>query len=567
MVKAKKTNEKRLVTAALPYVNNIPHLGHIVGSHLPGDIFARYCRSRGYDTLYIGGTDEHGTPALLAAREYGVSLNKFCSKIYGIHKRIYDWFNISYDNFSRTSKPVHHKLTQEFFKEVQKNGYITGSSVKQFYCAHDKMFLPDRYVTGTCKKCGYEHARGDQCENCTSVLDTSTLIDAKCTICSTKPEVKESDHLFLRTDKLSPQLEKWLKQQKHWRHQVLNLALSWIKEGLKERCITRDLENGVKVPIKGYEDKVFYVWFDAPIGYISSTKELTKKWKSYWSSKDCKIYHFIGKDNIPFHSIFWPASLIANGKYNLPYQVAGLQYLNWEGGKFSKTKQRGIFCHNLEKTGIDPDILRAYLTFVIPETDDTEFKWSEFESRINSDLIGNLGNFVNRTLTFAHAKLNGEVKKPKKLLKHDRDFLKKVEQKIKKIGDLLERVELRKAFQEILLLSDVGNKYFNDTEPWSIVKTDKEKAKEIIYLCANLCRALAILSAPYTPNASEKIFKILNIKGDPTKDALWDSVNDLALPVKHKINKPEVLFEKLTPEFIEKFKKAAQQPIDLKSLF
>ncbi len=402
-----KLTEKRLITAALPYVNNIPHLGHIVGSHLPGDIFARFCRLKGYDILYIGGTDEHGTPSLLEAKKQNIPLNKFCTRIYKEHVKIYKWFNISYDNFSRTSKPIHHKLTQEFFKEVHKNGYISEGTIKQFYSEKDKMFLPDRYVTGTCKFCKYEHARGDQCEKCGKVLDTNTLLNPKSTLSGTKPIIKESKHLFLKTDKLSPKLNSWLKKQTHWRHQVLNLALSWIKEGLKERCITRDLENGVKVPLEGYEDKVFYVWFDAPIGYISSTKEHTEKWESYWKDKDSKIYHFIGKDNIPFHSIFWPASLIANKEYNLPHNVVGLQYLNYEGGKFSKTHKRGVFCENIPKTGINPDILRAYLTFVIPETDDTEFKWSDFESRVNADLIGNFGNFINRTLTFIDSKLNG----------------------------------------------------------------------------------------------------------------------------------------------------------------
>ncbi len=472
-----KVTEKRLITAALPYVNNIPHLGHIVGSHLPADIFARYCRLKGYKTLYIGGTDEHGTPSLIAAKEHNVSVEEFCSKVYELHKKIYDWFDISYDNFSRTSRKIHHELTQEFFKEIHKNGYISEAPIKQFYCPKDKMFLPDRYVTGTCKICGYEHARGDQCEKCTSVLDTSTLIDAKCTICSTTPEIKESKHLFLRFDELSPKLEAWLKKQKHWRHQVLNLALSWIKEGLKERCITRDLKNGVKVPLKGFEDKVFYVWFDAPLGYVSSTKEHTEEWESYWKAKDSKIYHFIGKDNIPFHTIFWPASLIANGKYDLPYNVVGLQYLNYEGGKFSKTHKRGVFCEHIPKTGINSDVLRAYLTFLIPETDDTEFKWSEFEKRVNSDLIGNLGNFINRTLTFAQNKLNGEIKKPEILTEKEEEFLKNIEQKINKIEELFEKVELRPAFQEILSLSDVGNKFFNDTEPWIVLKDDENKTK------------------------------------------------------------------------------------------
>ncbi|MBT7557165.1 methionine--tRNA ligase [Candidatus Woesearchaeota archaeon] len=560
-----KVTEKRLITAALPYVNNIPHLGHIVGSHLPGDIFARFCRLKGYDTLYIGGTDEHGTPALLEAKKQKIPLDKFCTTIYKEHKKIYDWFNISYDNFSRTSKLIHHELTQEFFQKIKDNGYIKEAKIKQFYCEQDKIFLPDRFVEGTCKSCGYEHARGDQCEKCTKILDTLTLINAKCTLCSNTPEIKESNHLFLKYDKLSSKLETWLKKQTHWRPQVLNLALAWVKEGIKERGITRDIENGVKVPLEGFEDKVFYVWFDAPIGYISSTKEHTKNWESYWK-EDSKIYHFIGKDNIPFHSIFWPSSLIANGEYNLPYNVVGLQYLNYEGGKFSKTHKRGVFCENIPKTGINPDVLRAYLTFVIPETDDTEFKWSEFESRVNSDLIGNFGNFINRTLTFAHSKLNGEITQPKDLEEYS-EFNQQVLEKINKVEELLEKAELRHAFQEILSLSDLGNKFFNDQEPWVVLKQDENKAREILYICSDLCRKLAILSSPYIPQSSEKIFNILNLKENPTKQAIWETSKEIKIPKKHKINKPEVLFEKLTPEFVEEFKKTVAETSDLKDLF
>ena len=352
--------EKILVTAALPYINNLPHLGHIVGSHLPADIFARYCRSKGMDVMFVGGSDDNGTPAVLAAKELGVDIETFERKTYEIHKKIYDWFEISYDNFSRTSRPVHHATTIEFFNKIKENGFISEKTMDSFYCEQDERFLPDRYVKGNCPSCGYDEAFGDQCEKCGSFLED--LLDPKCTLCGKPPVIKQSNHLFLDLDKVSENLESWLESKKlSWAPQVVNQALSWIKSGLKPRCITRDLEHGIKVPVKGYEDKVFYVWFDAPIGYISATKESTPEWESYWKNRDSKIFHFLGKDNIPFHTIFWPGMLIANGEFNMPYKVVGLQYLNYGGKKFSKSKKRGVFCEGLMESKLDPEIMLSLI--------------------------------------------------------------------------------------------------------------------------------------------------------------------------------------------------------------
>jgi len=557
-----KLTEKRLITAALPYVNNIPHLGHIVGSHLPADIFARYCRSKGYDTLFIGGTDENGTPALLAAEEHNIPLPKFLDTIYEVHKKIYEWFNISYDNFSRTSKKIHAETTQAFFKTVEKNGFVTQGSVKQFYDEEKELFLADRYVTGTCGYCNYEHARGDQCEECGNVLDTTTLKNPVSTISKKTPIIKESNHLFLDYPKLSPKLQTWIESQTHWRHQVRNLALGWLKEGLKERSITRDLKSGIPVPLEGFEDKVFYVWFDAPIGYISSTKEHTPKWKDYWQNKDSQIYHFVGKDNIPFHSIFWPASLIAQGEYNLPYNVVGLQYLTFEGGKFSKTHKRGVFCEHLEKAKIPVDILRAYLTFLIPESDDTEFKWDELGTRVNADIIGNVGNFINRTLTYAANKCESTILQPTKLNEADTTFVAAVKKQVDVIEQAFEAVELRQALREVLKLSDIGNKYFNDQQPWVVIKEDKQRAQEIVYQCSNVCKTLAIVIAPFLPETAEKINKQLNI----TTACTWEELQN-PLPKKHTIGTPKVLFEKITPEHIEQWKKITAETSPVSSFF
>lgn len=561
--------ERRLITSALPYINNVPHLGHIIGCHLPADIFARYCRLKGYETLFVGGTDENGSTSEIAAEEISVDINVFCNKLHEVHKKVYDWFNISYDNFSRTSKKLHHETTQEVFKKVYENGFIKIGKMKVFYSPVEKRFLADRYVKGTCPRCGYEEANGDQCEKCTSVLDATQLINPRSVITNTPLEIRETEHLFLRLDKLSDKLEEWIKERKNWKTQVTNLALGWIKEGLKERCITRDLKHGVKVPLKGFENKVFYVWFDAPIGYISSTKEATKDWEKFWKDKNSKVYHFLGKDNIPFHTIFWPGILMACGEYNLPYHVEGLQYLNFEGGKFSKSKKRGVFCEKLLETNLNSDLIRAYLTFIIPETDDSEFKWQEFQNRINSDIIGNYGNFINRTLSFVYSKFKGEIKKPteKEFLEIDKNFIKKIEEKVKIIEENFEKINLRNAFLEILSLSSEGNKYFNDNKPWEVIKEDKKRANCVLYLCTNLCKTLAILMFPFLPNSSQKILEQLNLKEKIKEKEVFDNSYKLDLNETHRINKPEILFEKLTDDYINELKEKLAQPRDLREFF
>ena len=384
---SENNKQRRLITAALPYINNVPHLGHIVGSHLPADIFARYCRAKGYETVFVGGTDENGSTSEIAALKVGVPLEEFSDRLHQEHKKVYDWFGISYDNFSRTTKPIHRETVGEFFKTIYEKGFVKKGKMKVFYSPKENMFLPDRYVIGECPKCHYEEASGDQCEKCTSVLDPSQLKNPRSTISGGKIEIRETEHLFLSLDKLSPQLKEWIDSQPLWRDQVKSLALGWIKEGLRPRCITRDLRHGVKVPLEGFEDKVFYVWFDAPIGYVSSTREARTDWKSFWKDKNSEIYNFLGKDNIPFHTIFWPGMVIAHGDFNLPKNVIGLQYLNYEGQKFSKSKGVGVFCERLPELGLEPDVWRHYLTQVIPETGDSEFRWKDFQERVNSEKV------------------------------------------------------------------------------------------------------------------------------------------------------------------------------------
>ena len=562
--------EKRLITAALPYINNIPHLGHIVGSHLPADIFARYCRTNQFKTVFVGGTDENGSTSEIAAESIGVNIKVFADKLHTEHKKIYDWFNITYDCFSRTTNPIHHETVKEFFEVINNKGFITPGKMKVFYSPKEDRFLPDRYLRGVCPKCGYEDANGDQCEKCTTVLNPTQLINPRSAMTGDLVEIKEVEHLFLRLDKISPTLEKWINKQKTWRSQVTALAQGWIKEGLRERCITRDLKHGVQVPLEGFKDKVFYVWFDAPIGYLSATKEARPNdWQDFWKNDESKIYNFLGKDNIPFHTIFWPAMLLAHENLNLPYNVIGLQYLNYEGGKFSKSKKRGVFCEKLPATGIDPDLMRGYLTFIIPETDDAEFKWEEFQRRINSDIIGNYGNLVNRTISFITARLEGPVQRPQEneLTASDKRLAETVRKKYSKITKLLEKCQIRNAFSEILSLSNEGNRYFEENKPWEIVKTDKNRASQVLYHCAGLCKSLSILISPYLPSSSQKVWEQLSLPGKVDTPGNWDLAAELKNQESYLPQKPKVLFSKITDEYLVEFRKIASDTSDISTLF
>jgi len=509
-----KPKEKILITSALPYVNNIPHIGNIVGSHLPADIFARFMRTLDYDVTFVGGADEHGTPIEIAAQKKNLSNKELCDYYYNIHKKIYEWLNISYDIFSRTSKEIHHRTTQEFFMEIYKNGFIREGKIKLPYCEKCNRTLPDRYVEGTCPFCGYENARGDQCELCGNMLNPTELKNPRCAICGSRPEIVERTHLFFELNKLSEQLEKWIKSKKGiWKDSVIAESLGWIKEGLKERCITRDIKWGINVPLEKFKDKVFYVWFDAPLGYISFTNELGKNlWKK---DTNVKIYHFIGKDNIIFHTIFWPAMLLANGNFNMPYNVVGLQYLNYEGGKISKSQNRGIFCENLPESGIESDVWRFYLTFLIPENSDSEWKWDEFLNKTNSELIGNFGNFVNRTLSFILKNFNGKINfKDIKFGEEELNLIKESRKKAEEYKELMLNEHLRDGLKKILEISALGNEYMQKKAPWKTLNEDFDDCKRTMYCCALTVYELANICEPFLPNSSEKIYKMLNLKND-----------------------------------------------------
>ncbi|WP_257225382.1 methionine--tRNA ligase [Treponema parvum] len=518
---------KRLITSALPYVNNVPHLGNLI-QVLSADVFARFCRSRGYKTLYVCGTDEYGTATETRALEEKKSPQQLCDYYHAIHKDIYSWFGIAFDHFGRTSTPQQTEITQSIFKDLDRNGYITEHVSKQLYCPKCDRFLADRYVRGTCPKCGYEDARGDQCEHCGSLLDPSDLKAPKCSTCASAPEIRETKHLYIDLPKIQPKYQKWMEEaavKGSWASNAVQMTRAWLRDGLKERAITRDLKWGIPVPKKGFENKVFYVWFDAPIGYISITKSLAdclksegKKsfdWKSWWlpeESEDAEekssvdLFQFIGKDNIPFHTVIFPSSLIGSGRsWTKLYHMSSTEYLNYESGKFSKSKGVGVFGSDAKESGIPADAWRFYIFYNRPEKADTQFTWKDFQEKYNGELIGNLGNLVNRTLLFVNKYYEGKI--PDAPV--DEDLWTSVREKENKITELLEWAELKDAFHEIFAISDIANKAFQAGEPWKTRNSDPEKAAKLIHNLCYVIKDLIIMLHPYLPQYAQKVASFL----------------------------------------------------------
>ena len=548
---------KRLITAALPYVNNVPHLGNLI-QVLSADVFAQFCRLRGYETLYICGTDEYGTATETKALKENISEEELCSRYFEIHKNIYSWFNIRFDHFDRTSTKEQTELVQEIFLELDKAGYINDKTIEQMFCESCSRFLADRYIHGHCPNCGYEEARGDQCDQCGKLLNPVELKEPSCGVCGSRPVVKETLHLFLDLEKLSSLLKEWFdNSHEGWSRNAVNLTLGWFKEGLQERGISRDLKWGVPIPKKGFEHKVFYVWFDAPIGYISITKRHIENWESWWlNPKEVNLFQFIGKDNVPFHSIFFPASLLGTGKdWTLVSTLSSSEYLNYEDSKFSKTHGIGIFGDDCQKVGIPSDIWRFYLMYNRPEKGDYQFLWSDFKSLTNNELIGNLGNFVNRTITFINKFYSQD--KYLKLLNASVEevFCQKVREYCKNISQLLEGVKLREAFREIFHLSSYGNRYFQDNEPWQLVKEDKEKGASILKGALFLVRDLGILINPFMPSSSQKILELcFSTKSN------WSDLGSFSGI--ERIGEPSLLFSRLEDEFIEELREQFNQKKD-----
>ncbi len=560
---SKDTAQRILITSALPYVNNVPHLGNLIGCVLSADVFARYCRSKGYETLYVCGTDEHGTATETKALEEGLTPKQVCDKYYKVHKQIYEWFGCSFDTFGRTSTDTHTKITQEIFLDLHKNGFVKQKTVDQLFCKGCSKFLADRFVNGTCPHCDYERARGDQCESCGKLLNAVELKKPTCSVCNKTPEVQTSEHLFLDLPKLSKKLDTWSQKQGKdgfWTQNAITLTQAWIKEGLKDRCITRDLKWGVPVPLKGFEEKVFYVWFDAPIGYPSITAHAFKNWKDWWQPKEkgsVKLYQFMAKDNIPFHTILFPGSLIGTGKkWNLLHHINSTEYLNYEDGKFSKSAGTGVFGDNAIDTGIPADVWRYYLLANRPETADTKFNWDDFREKNNHELLANLGNFVNRALVFLDKHFGGEVPDAQ-LTEEDQAFINKVDGEIDKLTQFCEGVRIKESLKQVMHVSQLCNQYFQKQEPWALVKQgDKTRCGTVLNVCVNQVRSLAVIAEPFLPNTAREIFKQLNL--DPKDGFEWDSALKQPLEKGHKIAKPSALFRKLEEKevqgFREKFK-------------
>jgi methionyl-tRNA synthetase len=539
--------ERRLITSALPYVNNIPHLGNLI-QVLSADVFARYCRLAGHETLYICGTDEYGTATETKALEEGISPRELCDRYHTIHRDIYAWFNIAFDHFGRTSVPVHTEITQHIFRRLHENGYITQHTLNQLYCEKDQRFLADRYVLGTCPQCGYPDARGDQCENCGKLLDPTDLVKPRCSVCGTTPVARETTHLFIDLVGIQPRLRPWIEETAEkgfWARNAVQMTYAWMRDGLKERAITRDLKWGIPVPLDGFRDKVFYVWFDAPIGYVSITAEHTKDWRSWWyAPKSVKLFQFIGKDNIPFHTVIFPSSQLGTGEeWTTLFHMSSTEYMNYEGGKFSKSKGVGVFGTDAKETGIPPDVWRFYICYNRPETSDTLFTWKDFQEKVNAELIGNFANLVNRTLQFVVRFYGGVLP----AARPDEDLWKTVREVEGEIQSMLERVDLRDAFRRIFALSSVGNKKFQDGEPWRGVRESPEETAGLIWNLTYLVRDLAILASPYIPETSNRILATLGIA-----TASWSDLGKL--DGIGRIEKPDLLFARLEDKPVEEMR-------------
>jgi methionyl-tRNA synthetase len=551
--------QRYTITAALPYTNGPIHIGHLAGVYVPADIYARYLRMLGKDVAFVCGSDEHGAAIPMKAKKEGITPQQLIDKYHGIIKQSFVDFGVTFDNYSRTSSKIHHDTASEFFKKLYEDGKFIEETTEQLYDIEANQFLADRFVTGTCPKCGNPEAYGDQCESCGSSLSANDLINPKSAITGAVPSMKETRHWFLPLDQYEDFLREWILKghKKDWKANVYGQVKSWVDEGLRARAVTRDLEWGIPVPVEGGEGKVLYVWFDAPIGYISATKEWAaregKNWEDYWKREDTKMVHFIGKDNIVFHCIIFPIMLKAEGSYILPENVPANEFLNLEGKKLSTSKNWAVWLHEyLEDFPNQQDVLRYTLTANAPETKDNDFTWKDFQSRNNNELVAIFGNFINRAVVLTNKYYEGVVPAPGEFSEVDEQTLATVRAYPAVIASSIERYRFREAQGELMNLARLGNKYLADEEPWKVVKTDPERVKTVMFVALQISAALATLSEPFLPFTSDKLKNILKVPSG--EGALkWEEVSleDALIPAGHTIGKAELLFSKIEDEQIQ----------------
>ena len=547
------------ITAALPYTNGPIHIGHLAGVYVPADIYARYLRLQGKDVAFICGSDEHGVPITIKAKKEGVTPQDVVDKYDAIIRKAFADFGISFDNYSRTSAKIHHETASKFFKNLYDKNEFIEEVTQQLYDAEADQFLADRFVIGTCPKCGNEESYGDQCEVCGTSHNATDLISPKSAISGATPALKETKHWFLPLDKHEDFLKEWiLEGHKHdWKPNVYGQVKSWIDDGLRPRAVTRDLDWGIPVPVEGGEGKVLYVWFDAPIGYISSTKEWAERegidWEPYWKDEDTKLVHFIGKDNIVFHCIIFPAMLKAHGDYILPENVPANEFLNLEGNKLSTSKNWAVWLHEyLEEFPEKQDVLRYVLTANAPETKDNDFTWKDFQARNNNELVAIFGNFVNRVVVLTNKYYSGVIPSPSDFTKEDEEALAAVKAYPNVIASSIERYRFREGSQELMSLARLGNKYLADAEPWKVIKEDETRVQTIMYVALQIASSLAVLCEPFLPFTSKKLKNILShtkLVEAPT----WSSVSEgkELLPANHQIGKQELLFTKIDDKEVQ----------------
>jgi methionyl-tRNA synthetase len=524
-------------------------LGNLVGSVLSADVVARYYRLKGDDVLLVSGSDEHGTPIEVEAIRQGITPKELTDRNHARVAELFKRWDASFDNYTRTESPVHKEFVRETLMKIYQNGYIFSQDTQMLYCEHDHRFLPDRFVEGTCPYCGCEKARGDQCDRCGRLLETTALVEPYCVICKNTPTVKTTRHWYIDLSKLSDRLSEYLRANEQLPGNVKNFSLNWIKEGLKPRAVTRDVEWGIPAPFPGAEGKTIYVWIEAVLGYISATieacqqKSVPEKWREFWFNKQARTLYFVGKDNIPFHTIILPALLLASGEdYNLPWNVSATEFLQFKGEKASKSQRIGIWIDEaLEMFPVD--YWRFFLMATRPESKDTNFSWDFFIEKINADLNDTFGNFIHRTLTFITSKFGGEIPPPADLSSEDEMILETVREKVETIAQEIEACRLQSATNTLISLSRVGNQYLNEKEPWNVMKTDRAKAGSILYVCAQIVKALAVTSAPFIPSTAEQLWQTLNLEGSVEKSRWMQAI--IPLEAGHRMNRPKPLFSKI----------------------